>query len=68
MTVAGLAVTTASPASPVRAFPAGQGRLDAHHVQARFGEASGDELPAHTEPDHDHVGINSHYGPFHCAQ
>ena len=54
-------------ASPVRAFPADQGRLDAHHIQARVGEASGDELPAHTEPDHDHVGINSHYGPFHCA-
>ena len=47
-------------ASPVRAFPADQGRLDAHHIQARFGEAPGDELPAHTEPDHDHVGINSH--------
>ena len=54
-------------ASPVRAFPADQGRLDAHHIQARVGEASGDELPTHTEPDHDHVGINSHYGPFHCA-
>ena len=32
-----------------------------------IGEASGDELPAHTEPDHDHVGVRSHDGPFHCA-
>jgi hypothetical protein len=40
----------------------------AHHIQARVGEASGDELPTHTEPDHDHVGINSHYRPFHCGK
>jgi hypothetical protein len=55
-------------ASPVRAFPADQGRLDAHHPQARFGEASGDELPAHTKPDHDHVRLDSHYRPFQCAR
>jgi hypothetical protein len=49
------------------AFPADQGQLDARHPQARFGEASGDGLPTHTEPDHYHVGLNSHYGPFHSG-
>ena len=28
----------------------------------RFGEASGDELPAHTEPNHYHLRISSHHG------
>jgi hypothetical protein len=48
-------------------FPADQGRLDAHHIQARPGEASGHELPAHTEPDHDHLSVRSHHGPFRRA-
>jgi hypothetical protein len=27
-------------------------------------KASGDELPTHTEPGHDHVGLKDHYNPF----